>query len=123
MKWNPTCHNGYEKIDDLIEKFDEKEDLDHPWRIKPKVFYMYGHSFEFEDNFDYLEELCKKLGKKETVWYATNGEIFDYVNNYKRLDFSLKGRIVHNPTATDIYTLADGKDLLIPSGKTIIIEE
>ena len=123
LKWTATCHHGDEKIDELIERFFEKEDLSHPWRIRPKVFYMWGHSYEFENNFDYLENLCKKLAGNDTVWYATNGEIFDYVDNYKRLDFSLKGRIVRNPTATDIYTLANGKDLIVPAGKTIIIEE
>ena len=123
LRWNPTCYHAHEKTDELIEKFFEKEDVDHPWRIRPKVFYMYGHSFEFENNFDRLEDLCKKLGNNDTVWYATNGEIYDYVNQYKRLDFSLKGRIVRNPTATDIYTLASGKNLMIPAGKTIVIEE
>ena len=123
LRWNPTCYHAHEKTDELIEKFFEKEDTDHPWRIRTKVFYMYGHSYEFENNFDRLEDLCKKLAGKESVWYATNGEIFDYVNEYRRLDFSLKGEIVHNPTATDIYTLANGKNLLIPAGKTLRIEE
>ncbi|MBR4910886.1 MAG: polysaccharide deacetylase family protein [Clostridia bacterium] len=123
LKWNPTCHHGDEKIYDLIEKFFEEDDLERPWRNTPKVFYIWGHSYEFENNFDRLEDLCKKLAGNDSVWYATNGEIFDYVNQYKRLDFSLKGGIVHNPTATDIYTLANCKNLLIPAGKTIIIEE
>ena len=123
LRWNPTCYHAHEKTDELIEEFFEKEDTDHPWRVRPKVFYMYGHSYEFENNFDRLEDLCKKLAGKESVWYATNGEIFDYVTEYKRLDFSLKGEIVHNPTATDIYTLANGKNLLIPAGKTLRIEE
>ena len=123
LKWNPTCHHGDEKIDDLIEKFFEKDDLDRPWCNKPKVFYMWGHSYEFENDFGRFENICKKLALKDNVWYATNGEIFDYVNKYSMLDFSLKGEIVHNPTETDIYTLANKKDLLIPAGKTIRIEE
>ena len=123
LRWNPTCYHAHEKTDELIEKFFEKEDTDHPWRIKPKLFYMYGHSYEFENKFDRLEDLCKKLGGNDTVWYATNGEIFNYLTAYKMLDFSLKGRVVHNPTATDIYTLANNKDLIVPAGKTIIIEE
>lgn len=123
MKWNPTCHHSDEKMDDLIEKFFEEDDLERPWRNTPKVFYIWGHSYNFQNNFDKLEDLCKKLAGKDTVWYATNGEIFEYINEYKRLDFSLKGEIVHNPTATDIYTLANGKDLLIPAGKTLRIEE
>ena len=123
MKWNPTCHHGYEKIDELIDKFFEKDDSDRPWRNTPKVFYMWGHSYEFENKFDHLEDICKKLAGNDAAWYATNGEIFDYVSKYKLLDFSLKGEIVHNPTETDIYTLANGENLLIPAGKTVKIEE
>lgn len=121
LKWNPTCHHSYEKIDDLIEKFFEKDDLEHPWNIRPKVFYLWGHSYEFANCFGILEELCKKLAGKDTTWYATNGDIFEYVSGYKKLNFSVNGRIVHNPTAIDIYAFSNGKNILIPSGKTVVI--
>ena len=71
---------------ELVEKFLSFEDT---WNARPKLFYLWGHSYEFEDNnnWDVIENFAKALGRKEDVWYATNGEIYDYVTEYK---FSVK---------------------------------
>lgn len=119
LKWNPTCHHSYPQIDSLIDKFFEEDDWEHPWRITPKLFYLWGHSYEFENRFDMLESICEKLGRRDNVWYASNGEIYNYVRDYKRLEFSANGEIVYNPTLTDLFVYTDGRNVLIPSGAQI----
>ena len=121
LKWNPTCHHSSSNINELIEKFLEDEDLQHPWRITAKVFYIWGHSYEFENKFEVLEDICEKLGKKNDVWYATNGEIYNYVNQYKKLKFSANGNIIYNPTSTDLYFFTNNKDYELHSGEIITI--
>ena len=39
--------------------------------------------FEFDnnDNWNVIEEFAKKIGNREDIWYATNIEIYDYVNS------------------------------------------
>lgn len=69
------------------------------------MLYVWGHSYEFEDkdNWHIIENLCEKLSGKPDIWYATNIEIFDYLNAYNSLVFSNKGDMVYNPTATEIF--------------------
>lgn len=44
----------------------------------PKIFYVWGHSFEFDyepSSWDKLEEFCKLVSGREDIFYATNKEI------------------------------------------------
>ena len=89
-------------------------------RRAPKLFFIWGHSFEFEhkNNWQHLEEICQKLSNNEDVWYATNIDIYNYVNAYKSLIYSADGEIVFNPTVYDIWLDTDGKIYCVHSGET-----
>ncbi len=89
----------------------------------PRLFYLWGHSYEFNDdnNWDLLELLCQTLGGKEDIWYATNIEICDYVHAYDSLIFSADGKRVYNPTLVKIWFLQDGKPYTIDPGQTLEI--
>ena len=41
--------------------------------------------------------LWRKKVKQDDVWYATNGEIYDYVNAYENLVFSADGKRIYKP--------------------------
>lgn len=123
LEWNPTCHHTNPNLDRLICDFLAEDDTKHPWRITTKVLYIWGHSYEFQGKFSELEKLCEKISGDENVWYATNGEIFNYVNNYKRLIFSADGSVVFNPTLVDFFVYSNGKNKMIPSGKTVCLED
>lgn len=122
LAWHPTCHHREERVFNLIDRF-----LDETPKYKPYVFYVWGHTYEFDfgveyNNWDHAEEICKKVsGHEDTVWYATNIEICDYVNAYKKLVFSMDGKIVHNPTSTDVWFGFVGKDeaVKVPAGETV----
>lgn len=124
LKWHPTCHHKEEKLFELINYF-------HAWNpsADSNVLYIWGHTSEFEscnerNNWDYAEEMCAKVaGHEDTVWYATNLEICDYVNAYKQLVFSMDGTLVYNPTCTDLWIGEFSKEesVKIPAGATINI--
>lgn len=122
LRWNPTCHQADPKLNELAEKFFEPDDVEHPWRIKPRLFYIWGHSYEFKDKWEQLENICKTVGRKENVWYATNGEIIDYISAFKELRCSVNGKIVYNPTNIDIYVVANGKNIILKNGETTVLE-
>ena len=53
----------------------------------------------------------------DDVWYATNGEIYDYVQAYNRLIWSVEMTFVHNPSAIDVYLDFKGKEVVVKAGK------
>ena len=66
-----------------------------------------------------IEKLCEYVGGREDIWYATNGEIYEYDTAYKSLRISADERIIHNPTAIDVYLRIDNKNILVKSGDTV----
>lgn len=77
---------------------------------------------EFKDKWEQLENICKTVGRKENVWYATNMEVIDYISAFKELRRSVKGDIVYNPTNIDVYVSVGNKDILLKKVKTMVIE-
>lgn len=124
--WMPTAHHGNPKINEYIDEFlnmDLSTKTYHAIR-SPKLFYLWGHSYEFEDNknWDLLESIAEKLGDKEDIWYATNMEIYDYVTAYYSLVYSADGSLVFNPSLHTIWFDVDGKLYSIKPGETIKID-
>ena len=121
--WMPTAHHNNPDIFKYIEKFNaiHEEGLYSAGRF-PRLFYIWGHSYEFDrnDNWDHLEKICSELGGKDDVWYATNMEIYDYVEAYRSLVFSADGCRVYNPTLIKVWFNLDGKNYEIASGETVI---
>ena len=107
----------------VFEKFLDRTPARHIWVDEPRLFYLFGHSYEFNDdgNWDYLEEFCKRAGGHKDVWYATNIEIYEYVNAYDSLIFSYDGKRVKNPSAIDVYTNLFGNEILIKSGEELVL--
>ena len=72
-RFNPTSyHLNFEKMMQLGREFVElKPDT-------PKIFYMWGHSYEMDFGADYwvkLEEFFKLISNKDDIFYGTNKEI------------------------------------------------
>lgn len=109
-----TCHHNDPELMPLVRKFIEEMPAREPW-----MFYLWGHSFEFEtgDNWEVIEEFAAFAGGHEDVWYATNIQIHDYVQAYWRLEFSVDGRQVYNPTVTEFFFEKDGEMYSILPGE------
>ena len=125
--WMPTAHHNNPQIMEYIDKFlnvDISSKAYHARRV-PRLFYIWGHSYEFDNdnNWERIEEICEKLSNNDEIWYATNIEIYDYIEAYKSLKYSANGQKVYNPTLYTIYIDVDSKLYEIKSGETVIIEE
>ncbi len=71
--FNPTVHhNDTKRCLEMIDKFLDLE------ADSPKLLYIWGHSYEFDfsDNWDFAEEMCKRISGKSDVFYGTNRECF-----------------------------------------------
>lgn len=124
--WVPTAHHTNLKIMEYIDKFLELDITPKTYHARrhPRLMYIWGHSFEFErnDNWELIEEICQKLANNDEIWYATNIEIYDYVEAYKNLKYSADGHMVYNPALFTIWLDVDGKLYSIPSGETVHID-
>lgn len=119
-----TCHHANPKLMELAEQFVNLPKGRHFWYDPPKLFYLWGHSYEFDgaNNWEVIEKFCEFMGGREDIWYATNGEIYDYVTAFDRLEYSADGAFIHNPTAIDIYLSYKDKPAIVPAGKTVELE-
>lgn len=75
--YNGTCHHADEKLFDLAKQFIElKAD-------KPQIFYVWGHTYEFDDDeamWTRIEEFFKLISGHDDILYGTNIEVFKYFN-------------------------------------------
>jgi peptidoglycan/xylan/chitin deacetylase (PgdA/CDA1 family) len=111
-----TCHHNSHNLMELAREFVEKDVKRHP-----KLFYLWGHTYEFDDNdnWNVIEEFTEYMsGKEDSIWYATNIEIFEYIEDYQRLIYSVDGMTVKNPTARTLWLSLNGKTISIEAGET-----
>ena len=71
-RFNPTVyHRKWDKMFSLAEEFiDLKPTI-------PKIFYIWGHSYEFDikNEWDKFEQFCKLISGKDDIYYGTNTEV------------------------------------------------
>ena len=121
LRLNPTCHHKNENLMEYADKFLEYKDWARAW---PILFYVWGHSYEFNDNdnWEIMENFAEKVGNKDDVYYATNGEIYDYMQAYRRLIYSADGYMVKNPSSIDVYLNVSGEEVLVKAGEVAEIK-
>ena len=113
-----TCHHADPLLMTLADRF-----LTERTTYGSKLFYLWGHSYEFEDkkNWDVIIRFCDKMANHPEIWYATNGEIFGYLEAWRQLRTSADGRTLHNPTAATLWFECEGKLYTLPAGETLRI--
>ncbi len=114
-----TCHHRNPDLMKLAQQF-----VDYTVTTEPGLFYLWGHSYEFEtnNNWHVIEEFCEFMGNREDIWYATNIEIFEYLEAFKQLRTSADGKMVYNPTNTELFFEVKGKNFSILPGENLQIE-
>lgn len=120
LRLDPTCHHNDPELMDLARQFLEEQPA-YYWARHAKLFYLWGHSYEFDNdsNWEVLEEFCKYVSNRDDIWYCTNRELFDYVQSYKRLEFSANGKRVYNPTTTTVYMDYYEKKVVVKPGEEV----
>lgn len=121
FEWNPTCHHTDERIEELAERFFGSSPESEFKHREPWLFFVWGHAYEFDDdnNWQVIENLGRRAAEKKDIWHATNIEIYEYVQAYKRLVFSLDGERVYNPSALPVWLEIRGKTYKVASGVTV----
>lgn len=119
LELDPTCHHDDPMLFELCDRF---LSMDGDWGY-PQMFYLWGHAYEFEanNNWERIEEFAKKMSGKDNIWYATNGEIYNYLEACKALRFSADVTRVENPTCVDIWFTYKGKPYMVKGGTTLEI--
>lgn len=111
LEWDPTCHHNDPRLMELAHSF-----VENPFPF-PQLFYVWGHGYEFDDddNWQRMEELLLFLSEhRDSIWFATNGEILEYVQAYRRLEYSVDGSAIFNPSAVDVCIRPDmGREPLL----------
>ncbi len=99
LRLDPTCKHTDPELMSLASQFAKSE-----FTTEPKLFYLWGHSFEFErdDNWGVIEEFCEFISGRSDIWYATNIEIYEYTEAYNRLIWSADMSMVRNPSAIPV---------------------
>lgn len=121
LRWNPTCHHFDPQMNKYFDDF-----LANTQRglhdSDPIVFYIWGHGYECLDRNDFntLDCFLKRADEhKDEICYMSNGEIFDYVENFKRLEMSADRKIIYNPTMTDFYLEINFERYKLGRGETL----
>ena len=122
---SPSCRHNSPGTDALVEHFCNESPLREFHNRNPWLFYMWGHSYEFErdNSWQRIKELAKQLGRRDDVWYATNLEVFTYITDFRRLVYSADGTMVFNPTSQRIWLESAGEDFFVDPGKTVTIKQ
>lgn len=102
--WHPTTH--HKKAVQTLSKFIDSVPK------QPTLFYMWGHSWEFDqnladNNWQYIEEVCHKLGGHSDIWYVGAAEFVDYITAVKGLTY-VSGKAQNNSNI-DVWIKANGK--------------
>lgn len=127
MAWMPTAHHRNPEVLNYAKKFlsfdPDRKDVYYADRY-PRLFYLWGHSYEFNDHkeWDLLDKICDTLGGHADVWYATNMKIYEYVHAYDSLVFSADGTKVYNPTLMTVWFRTDKQVYSVAPGQTLVVE-
>lgn len=70
MAYKATCHHRHPQLMELAERFIKLKPE------KPQVFYVWGHSYEFDldNNWQLIEDFCRVISGRDDIYYCTNAE-------------------------------------------------
>ncbi len=102
MEWHPTCHHS-ENLQKLGKRFLGLSDF-----YELPLMYVWGHSYEFGNSGDWgvIEAFVDKMAGREEIWYASNMEIYTYLQAVRGQEFSADGNTIHNPFAVSVWVCA-----------------
>ncbi len=120
--WMPTAHHTSPAVMEYVNKFVNLKVSDfYRANRSVRVFFLWGHSTEFvrDQNWDLIEEICKKLANREDTWYATNMQIYEYTKAFDALVYSADNSLVYNPTLQTVWFDIDETLYKIQPGETL----
>lgn len=117
LTWHPTCHHSAGIIGKLKDFLNPR-----PWDKMP-LFYIWGHSYEFErdSRWNIIEEFCREASGNPEIWYASNIDIMDYITAMRNLKFSVDNGQVYNPSSLSVWIGVDGEAAEVKPGELLSI--
>lgn len=114
LRMPATCHHADPQLPELSKRF-----LEAAVDKDPLLFYLWGHSYEFErdNNWGIIEDFAEQMGGRNDIWYATNMEIYEYVTAFRSLILSPGLQWVYNPSDKPIWFANNGTIQKIESGE------
>lgn len=109
-----TCKYDDPRLMEIADRFLKEKTNDYP-----RMFYVWGHTYEFDDynHWGLIEDFLKLMAnREEEIWYATNIEIYDYVQAYNRLEFAADLTFVKNPSAIPVWFWLNGNIYSVKPG-------
>lgn len=122
----PSCHHNEKELLPLADRFFGQSPAAEFKHREPWLFYVWGHSYEFDDenNWEIIENLCMRANEnRNEIWFATNIEIYEYVQAFNRLVFSLDGERAYNPSAVSVWLELRGMTYKIVAGQTVTFDK
>lgn len=122
LEWEATCHHNDPKLMELAKEFCEGG---HPF-APAQLFYLWGHAYEFDadDNWEVIESFARYMAQyADQIWFATNGQIVDYVNAYRQLKYSADASLIMNPTKTELWLKTPKQVICVLPGETVWIPD
>lgn len=119
LRWHPTCRHADPLLPQLCADFLAQEP-----KWNSRLFYLWGHSYEFaeQDNWDVMERFCQQMGGRGDIWYATNGEICDYLQAGRQLQTSADGSRICNMTAIPLYFETEDTQIRLDPGSCVTLQ-
>lgn len=116
LEYNPTCSHSDRKLKDIAVDFLKTDN-------ELALFYVWGHSYEFENNnnWDVLRMLLEILKDDNDIAYLTNFEAFKYIIETKKLE--VNDRYIINNSDIDIYLIINGIEMICKPKEEILLEE
>lgn len=120
LTWHPTCHQGNSRLFALADAF-----LKQSVPRSPALFYVWGHTYELDNDnsWDRMREFFETMAGKDDIWYATNGDIYDYTAAFRSLIWTFDQTMVTNPTVRPVYVYDDRnhQDYCLSPGETRVL--
>ena len=113
LSLHPTCH--------MLDGLTYASHFVNNEATKMQVLHIWGHSYEFHDNWALADSLCDVLGNKEDIWYAQTIELVDYLTAIKDLSYS-NGSVLNPSEKTTVWIKNEaGKIVELPPGQSMPI--
>jgi peptidoglycan-N-acetylglucosamine deacetylase len=118
LSWHPSCHCSADLAglwQTMIERSQDQPGL---------LFNVWGHSYEFEDELGWerIEAFAALAAATPGVWFASKGDVYDYVTAWRALDWSLDGAVVRNRSASAIWFRQAGETRVVGGGETLRLD-
>lgn len=120
LRMPATCHHNNPRLMELARTFVEKDNSND----QPLLFYLWGHTYEFvdNDNWEIIEEFSEYMGGRDEIWYATNIEIYEYVEAFRSLVLSADQTMAMNPSSKTVWFRFNKKDYVIAPRESIRLD-